>query len=116
MEVTRAHYDALQDSLNQKYPDRDTKEYDGSHRDVLSDKLDILKRTIAAEADNHEDRVDNDEGDDDDGPEGSNEDDTEINSFSHSLSGIWICQLSGPRTSRTASLWHFSFVRRTIIS
>ena len=29
VEVTRAYYDALQDCLNQKYPDRNTKEYDG---------------------------------------------------------------------------------------
>jgi hypothetical protein len=62
VEVTRAHYDALQDCLNQKYPDRDTEEYDGSSHNVLSDKLDILKRwPTAAEADNHEDRVDDED-------------------------------------------------------
>jgi hypothetical protein len=45
VEITRAQYDALQDCLNQKYPDRDTEEYDGTTHDVLSDKLDVLKWT-----------------------------------------------------------------------
>jgi hypothetical protein len=82
VEVTRAHYDELQDSLNLKYPDRDSEEYNGDGHYVISDKLDILKRTIPAEAssprhtDNNEDRVD-----DDDDMEASNEDDFEINSF-----------------------------------
>jgi hypothetical protein len=58
--VTRAHYDALQDSLNRKHPDRDLEEYDGRHHDVLSDKLDILKPTTgtAAEALSVDDDVD----------------------------------------------------------
>jgi hypothetical protein len=82
VEVTRVHYDALQDSLNRKYPDRDLAQYDAIGHDVLSDKLDILKPTTPAEAlslrhpDDNEDRV----GDDDD-LEASNEDDSEINSF-----------------------------------
>jgi hypothetical protein len=75
VEVTRAYYDALQNRLNQKYPDRGTKEYDGRTHDVLNDKLDILKRTTLAEAENHKDRVD-----DDHGLEASDEDDFEINS------------------------------------
>ena len=83
VEVTRGYYDALQDSVNQKYPDRGTKEYEGNTHDVLSDKLDILKRTTPAEADNHEDRVD-----DDDGLEASNEDNSKSTHTSHSLSGI----------------------------
>jgi hypothetical protein len=111
VEVFRAYYDAFQDCLNQKYLDRETKEYDGSAHDVLSDKSDILMRTIPAEAENHEDRVD-----DDDGLEASNEDDSEIDSYFPIHSGIWICQLSGSRTSWTASLWYFSIVRSTIIS
>ena len=35
----------IQDCLNQKCPDRDTEEYDGTTHDVLSDKLDVLKWT-----------------------------------------------------------------------
>ena len=82
VEVTRAHYDALQDRLNRKYPDRDFEHHNDRCYDVLSDKLDILKLTTPAEAlsprhpDNNEDRVD-----DDDDMEASNEDDSEINSF-----------------------------------
>jgi hypothetical protein len=70
------------DSLNRKYSDRDLEEYDGSSHDVLSDKLDILKPTIPAEAlsprhsDNNEDRVD--DGDD---LEASNEVNSEISLF-----------------------------------
>ena len=78
VKVTRAYYDALQDSLNQKYPDRYTDDYDGSSHTVLSDKLDILNGPTPAEADNHEDRVGVDD-DDDDGLDESNEDDSEIN-------------------------------------
>jgi hypothetical protein len=72
--VTRAHYDALQDSLNRKHPDRDLEEYDGRHHDVLSDKLDILKPITgtAAEALSVDDDVD---------MEASNEVDSEINSL-----------------------------------
>jgi len=82
VEVTRAHYNALQDSLNRKYPDRVFEQYDGSFHDVLSDKLDIRKPTTSAEAlsprhpDNNEGRAD-DDGD----LEASNEDDSEIYSF-----------------------------------
>ena len=65
--VTQAHYDALQDSLNRKYPNRDLAQYDGEGRHVLSDKLDILNWTTPTEAlsphhtNNNEDRADNDE-------------------------------------------------------
>jgi hypothetical protein len=82
VEVTRAHYDALQDRLNRKYPDRDFEHHNDRCHDVLSDKLDILKLTTPAEAlsprhpDNNEDRMDND-----DDLEASNEDDSVINSF-----------------------------------
>jgi hypothetical protein len=90
-------------------------EYDGSSHDVLSDKLDILKPTIPAEAlsprhsDNNEDRVD--DGDD---LEEATRSILKSTHSSHSLSAIWICQLSGSRTSQTASLCHFSFVQSTI--
>ena len=81
VEVTRAHYDELQDRLNRKHPDRNSKQYDGGL--VLSDKLDILERTAFPEAllpqhsDHSEDRVD------DDGVEAGsgNGSDFEIDSF-----------------------------------
>ena len=41
VEVTRAHYDQLQDILNRKYMGRDDAEYNGAHND-LSDKLGFL--------------------------------------------------------------------------
>ena len=66
VEVTRAHYDELQDRLNRKRPDRNSKQYNGSY--VLSDKLDILERTNFPEAllvprhsNNNEDRIDEDD-------------------------------------------------------
>ena len=68
MKVTRAHYDALQDNLKWKYPDRDLTWYDGRHHNVLRDKLDILKLITTTEGfspqhtDNNEHRVD--DGDD----------------------------------------------------
>jgi hypothetical protein len=67
VEVTRAHYDKLQDSLNRKYPNRGSVKYDGRRHNVLSDKFDILRLAIPAEAlpprllDNNEDRVDDDD-------------------------------------------------------
>jgi hypothetical protein len=73
VEVTRAHYDELQDRLNRKYPNRDSDKYDGSFNNVLNDKLDILKLATAAEALSPR-LVDNDENRADD-------DDDEINSF-----------------------------------
>ena len=44
--VTREHYDILQNILNQKYPDRNTKEYDGGDHDVTSDKLYVLEEIM----------------------------------------------------------------------
>ena len=69
VEVTRAHYDALQNNLNKKYPDRgsDSETYDGDRNDVLSDKL----RILAAPVHNNLDRVD----------DADNTDDDEINSL-----------------------------------
>jgi hypothetical protein len=76
VEVTRAHYDVLQNGLNRKYPDR-TSAQNGLIHNVRGDKLDILKLTTPVSPqhpDNSEDRVDNDMG-------ASDEDDSEINSF-----------------------------------
>lgn len=67
VEITRAHYDALQNKLNGKHPDRDSRMYDGLGHDVLSDKLDILKAVFPV--DNNLDRVDDND----------NEVDAEIN-------------------------------------
>ena len=49
VKVTRAHYDALQDNLKRKYPDRDLAGYDGERHNVLCDKLDILKSITTTE-------------------------------------------------------------------
>jgi len=49
-EVTREHYYALQDRLRQKFPDRDSEQYNGYLNKVLSEKLDILQLTNPAEA------------------------------------------------------------------
>jgi hypothetical protein len=81
VEVTRAHYDVLQDSLNRKYPDRTFAQYNGLSHNVLGDKLDILKSTppealSPQHPDHSEDRVD-----DDDDLGASDEDDSEINSL-----------------------------------
>jgi len=99
VEVTQAHYDALQDRLNRQYPDRGTKGYNGSPNDVLSDKLGILKWTAPAEADNHEDRVD-----DDDGLEASGSDDDQASSGDDGLEGSNEDDLSFPSTFRYLDL------------
>jgi hypothetical protein len=49
VEVTAAHYDALQKRLREQHPDRDSPNYDGSN-DVLSIKLEILNQTMPASA------------------------------------------------------------------
>jgi len=49
VEVTRAHYDALQARLNQRNPGRNLPQYDGMGQDVLNDKLAILQSTTPAE-------------------------------------------------------------------
>jgi hypothetical protein len=67
VELTRVHYDALQECLNRKYSDRGSAQYDGSINEVLSDKLDILKLITPTKAvsprhtDNNEDEVDDDD-------------------------------------------------------
>jgi hypothetical protein len=70
VKLTRAYYDALEDSLNQKYPDRDTEGYDGRNHIALREKLDILNgptpAATPAETDNHEDLVGVDDDDEDD--------------------------------------------------
>ena len=64
MEISRAHYDALQDHLDQKYHDRGSEKYNGIFNNVLRDKLDILKQTFPTESssprrsDNNKDQVD----------------------------------------------------------
>jgi hypothetical protein len=63
VEVTRAHYDALQNNLNKKYPDRGSETYKGVGHDVLSDKLGILD---AAPVHNNLDRVDDADNTDND--------------------------------------------------
>ena len=62
VEVTRADYDKLQHNLNQDFPRRKLPGYDGSPNDVLSYKLDILKRATPAIPPNTNNDVDN--GDD----------------------------------------------------
>jgi hypothetical protein len=75
--VTRAHYDALQAKLNQKYADRDSAQYDSTNHLVVKDKLDILASTFSPEA-LHPDK-DEDQVVDIDDPEAI-EDDSEIDS------------------------------------
>ena len=82
--VTREHYDILQNILNQKYPDRNTKEYDGGDHDVTSDKLYVLEEIALAEPDlDGPEAISGDDGleasKDDDGQEANNGDDSEIN-------------------------------------
>jgi hypothetical protein len=48
VEVTAAHYDALQKRLKEQHPDRDSTNYNAGLDDVLSIKLDILNQTIPA--------------------------------------------------------------------
>ena len=79
VEVTRAHYDELQDRLNRRHPDRNSKQYHGGL--VLSDKLDILGRTNFPEALRHSDNNDDQIHDDDMEAGNGNGSDFEINSF-----------------------------------
>ena len=73
VEVTQAHYTALQKRLKVLHSDRDSPDYDGSKPDVLRVKLDFLRSLTPAEALSHPD--DNDRVDDDDGSEARIEDD-----------------------------------------
>jgi hypothetical protein len=50
VEVNRTHYDALEDSLNQRYNNRGDKQYDAGSSTVLSEKLAILKTTTPTTA------------------------------------------------------------------
>jgi hypothetical protein len=52
VKVTRAHYDALQAKLNQKYTDCDSAQYDSIHDLVIKDKLDILAEALPPNKDN----------------------------------------------------------------
>jgi hypothetical protein len=50
VEVTQAHYAALQKRLKELHSDRDSPDYDGAKPDVLSVKLDFLRSLTPAEA------------------------------------------------------------------
>jgi len=63
VKVTRADYDKLQGDLKEKHPGRDSPQYDGKMVDVRSEKTCFPSVDV------------------DDGPEASNEDDSEINSL-----------------------------------
>jgi len=86
VEVTQAHYAALQERLKELHSDRDSPDYDGTKPDVLSVKPDFLRSLTPAEVlsprhpSGNDDRVD-----DDDDSEASNEDDPEIKSHFPSI-------------------------------
>ena len=80
VEVTRAHYDQLQDILNQKYMGRDDAEYDGNHN-VLSGKLGFLRSLPAAKPLSPPQPDDTEARDKDDDMDSSHDDDYEIDSF-----------------------------------
>lgn len=95
VEVTRAHYNALQKLLKELHPDRDSWDYNGNKADILKVKLDFLLSLPRAEAstlrhyDENDNRVD---GDDDpeannggDDREPNNEDNAVLNSLFPSL-------------------------------
>jgi hypothetical protein len=50
VEVTQAHYAALQERLRERYPDRNSPDYYGNKPDVLSVKLDFLRSLTSVEA------------------------------------------------------------------
>ena len=78
VEVTKAHYTELQRRLKEQHPGRDLPEYDGREHNVGGVKLDFLRSITSSspQLPDNEDRVDNG-----DGPEASNEDDFEINTY-----------------------------------
>ncbi|KAF8505817.1 hypothetical protein F5888DRAFT_1604032, partial [Russula emetica] len=86
VEVTQAHYTALQKRLKELHSDRDSPGYNGSKLDVLRVKLDFLRSLTPEEAlspryhDDNDDRVD-----DDDDSEASDGDDPEIKSLFPSI-------------------------------
>ncbi len=77
VEVTQAHYAALQKRLKELHSDRDSPDYDGTKTDVLSVKLDFLRSLPPAEAlsPRHDDYD----------SEASNEDDLETKSLFPSI-------------------------------
>ena len=85
--VTQSHYDALQESLKELHPDRDSPRYDGKKSDVQRAKLDILQLFTPAETlspplpdDNH-DRGDDEDGDGDGDGDDEDEDVRELQSL-----------------------------------
>jgi len=84
VEVTQAHYAALQKNLKKLYSDRDSPDYDSHCNDVLSVKLNLLRSLPPADPLLKQHPDDNDDDDDDDS-EGSNEDDPEIKSLFPSI-------------------------------
>jgi hypothetical protein len=76
VEVTQAHYTALQERLKELHSDRDSPDYDGSKPDVLNVKLDFL-RSLPPADDRIEDDYDSEASNEVDGPEASNEVDPE---------------------------------------
>jgi hypothetical protein len=71
VEVTQAHYAALQECLKELHSDRDSPDYDGSKPDVLNVKLDFL-RSLPPADDRIEDDYDSEASNEVDGPEASN--------------------------------------------
>jgi hypothetical protein len=86
VEVTQAHYAALQKRLKELHSDRDSPDYDGTKSDVLSVKLDFLRSLAPAEDLSPRHPNDNDDRvEDDDDSRASNEDDPEIKSLFPSI-------------------------------
>jgi len=79
VKVNQAHYTELQRRLKEQHPDCDSPEYDGRKHNVRSVKLNFL-RSITPLAPRHPDNNEGRVGDDDD-PEASNEDSSDINSI-----------------------------------
>ena len=76
VKVTQAHYDELEKRLNDQHPYRNLPSYNGAKSDVKSIKLDVLRSAFPEKLrhhDSNEDRVD-----DDDYPEASDEDGSEM--------------------------------------
>ncbi|KAH9985077.1 hypothetical protein BJV74DRAFT_718521, partial [Russula compacta] len=99
VELTYAHYVALERRLNEQHPDRDSPDYNARKYNVLRDKLYFLRSMPPADAlaprhpDNNDDRVGGDDDDDDDSGT-SNEDNREIKSlFPFTLSSLDLSDL-----------------------
>ena len=78
VEVTQAHYAALQKRLKELHSDRDSPDYNGTKPDVLSVKLDFLRSLSPLSP----------------VPEASNEEvpRLKLDHSSHPLSAFWICR------------------------